>query len=59
MGVNVLDYCMNWSRKYSVWPLPFGLACCAIEMMAAGAPASTSPASARRSSGLPRGRPTS
>ena len=35
MGVNVLDYCINWSRKYSVWPLQFGLACCAIEMMAA------------------------
>ena len=33
--MNVLDYCINWSRKYSVWPLQFGLACCAIEMMAA------------------------
>lgn len=24
---------VNWSRKGSVWPLTFGLACCAIEMM--------------------------
>jgi len=34
MGVNLGDYVLNWSRKYSVWPLQFGLACCAIEMMA-------------------------
>src|SRR5256886_14060426 len=29
---------VNWSRKSSFWPATFGLACCAIEMMAAGAP---------------------
>src|SRR5881628_870768 len=28
---------VNWSRKSSVWPATFGLACCAIEMMATGA----------------------
>ena len=29
------DDVVNWSRKSSVWPLTFGLACCAIEMMSA------------------------
>ena len=31
-----LESLVNWARKYSVWPLTSGLACCAIEMMAAG-----------------------
>lgn len=35
--VTSIDKIYNWSRKNSLWPMLFGLACCAIEMMAAGA----------------------
>ncbi|MBI2840881.1 MAG: NADH-quinone oxidoreductase subunit B [Acidobacteria bacterium] len=31
------DKVINWARKSSIWPVTFGLACCAIEMMATGA----------------------
>lgn len=31
-----LEKAVNWSRSNSVWPLLFGLACCAIEMIASG-----------------------
>jgi len=30
-----LDFLYNWGRRSSIWPLQFGLACCAIEMIAA------------------------
>jgi len=32
-----LDQAVNWARKSSIWPMSFGLACCAIEMMSTGA----------------------
>ncbi len=35
--VTSVDYVFNWARKSSLWPLTFGLACCAIEMIASSA----------------------
>ena len=34
--VTSIDALFNWARKSAVWPLSFGLACCAFEMMASG-----------------------
>ena len=36
--VTSLEAAVNWARESSLWPMTFGLACCAIEMMATGAP---------------------
>jgi NADH-quinone oxidoreductase subunit B len=36
--LTTVEKLVNWSRKSSLWPATFGLACCAIEMMAAGGP---------------------
>ena len=34
IAITTLDRIYNWGRRYSVWPMFFGLACCAIEMIA-------------------------
>ena len=36
-GVTTIDALFNWARTGSMWPMTFGLACCAVEMMHAGA----------------------
>ena len=35
--ITTLEQAINWGRESSMWPMTFGLACCAIEMMATGA----------------------
>jgi len=35
--ITKIDAAINWMRKNSLWPMPMGLACCAIELMATGA----------------------
>jgi NADH-quinone oxidoreductase subunit B len=35
--VSRLDTVINWIRSNSIWPMPMGLACCAIELMGTGA----------------------
>ena len=50
-----LDNAVNWARKNSIWPMSFGLACCAIEMMSMSPRASISRVSARRCCAVRRG----
>lgn len=35
--ISKVDNLMNWARTGSIWPMTFGLACCAVEMMHTGA----------------------
>ena len=37
IAVTTVDNLVNWARTGSMWPMTFGLACCAVEMMQAGA----------------------
>lgn len=37
VSITTLDKIYNWSRRSSIWPLMFGLACCAIEMICTAA----------------------
>ncbi len=37
VAITTLDKIYNWGRRYSVWPMMFGLACCAIEMICTAA----------------------
>jgi NADH-quinone oxidoreductase subunit B len=32
--ISTVDFVFNWARKSALWPMTFGLACCAIEMIA-------------------------
>ena len=35
--ISTIDKLYNWGRKRSMWPMMFGLACCAIEMICVAA----------------------
>jgi len=36
--VGPMEKLVNWARQSSIWPMPMGLSCCAIEMMAMAGP---------------------
>ncbi|RPI66276.1 MAG: NADH-quinone oxidoreductase subunit B [Ignavibacteriae bacterium] len=36
--VTTIESVMQWAQKNSLWPMPMGISCCAIEMMAFGGP---------------------
>ena len=55
--ISTVDYVFNWARKSAVWPMTFGLACCAIEMIAPPPRASTLRASVPKCFVPARGRP--
>jgi len=48
--ITTVDYVFNWARKSALWPMTFGLACCAIEMIASSTAASILPVSGPKSS---------
>ena len=56
--VTTLNELYNWGRRNSVWPMQFGLACCAIEMIPRRWRAMTWPGLAQRFFGLRRARRT-
>jgi NADH-quinone oxidoreductase subunit B len=35
---STMDALVSWARKNSLWPMPMGISCCAIELMAVGDP---------------------
>src|SRR5262245_26924343 len=37
IDTKLAQFGVNWARKSAIWPMTFGLACCAIEMIATGA----------------------
>jgi NADH-quinone oxidoreductase subunit B len=37
VATTTLEQALNWAKQGSIWPMTFGIACCAIEMMSAGA----------------------
>jgi len=56
--LKLADAAIDWGRESSLWPMTFGLACCAIEMMAAGASRYDMTASAQGLFARRRARPT-